>query len=310
MRVRTSAAVLVVPLLLTAVACGKSGGTSTSNGSGGKGSVTVAAFNFGESQILANMFADVLKQAGYKASVKPLTNRELVEPALEAGQVQVVPEYVGTLTDWLNRKVNGQNAKPVASSDLKQTLLALRRLAGPRHLVVLDPAQAVDQNAFAVKQDFATKNKLSKLSDLKAYKGKLVLGGPAECPKRAYCKVGLERLYGLKFSGFKALDAGGPLTKTALQKGLVQLGLVFTSDPGVTSLGLQILTDDKHLQTVDNIVPVLNERVASADVKAALQKVASALTTDDLSQLNGKVVTEHQDPAAVAKDWLTSKGLL
>ena len=57
-----------------------------------------------------------------------------------------------------------------------------------------------------------------------------MLGGPAECPDRPFCQPGLEETYGLNFEEFRELDAGGPLTKTALQQGEVSIGLVFSSD--------------------------------------------------------------------------------
>jgi osmoprotectant transport system substrate-binding protein len=203
--------------------------------SGGSGKVVVGAANFSESQILANIFVDVLKAAGYDASVKPLTNREVYEPALERGDVQVMPEYVGTLTEFLNKKVNGTTATPLASTDLNATVTALRGLADKKGLKVLDAAAgAADQNAFAVTTNFAQANNLHQLSDLKGYTGNLVLGGPPECPTRPFCKPGLEKTYGITFSSFSALDAGGPLTKAALKQGKVQLGLVFSSDGSLT----------------------------------------------------------------------------
>ena len=202
--------------------------------SGGKGKVVVGAANFSENQILANIFVDVLKAAGFDASVKPVTSRDVYGPALERGQLQVMPEYVGTLAEYFNTRANGPDAAPVASSDLQHTVTALRGLAEKKGLKVLEPAAAADQNAFAVTKTFAEDNDLHTLSDLKSYKGKLVLGGPPECPTRPFCKVGLQKTYGLLFAGFVALDAGGPLTKAALKQGKVQLGLVFSSDGSLT----------------------------------------------------------------------------
>jgi osmoprotectant transport system substrate-binding protein len=202
--------------------------------SGGGAKVSVGAANFSESQILANLFVLALKKAGFEASVKPVTSREVFEPALERGDISVMAEYVGTLTEFLNKKANGADAAPLASGDLQQTVTALRGLAEKKGLKVLEPAEAADQNAFAVTKTFAENNDLHTLSDLKNYKGNLVLGGPPECPTRPFCQVGLEKTYGLHFSSFVALDAGGPLTKTALKQGKVQLGLVFSSDGSLT----------------------------------------------------------------------------
>ena len=204
--------------------------------SGGSGKVVVGGANFNESQILANVYAEVLKAAGFDASVKPVTNREVYEPALERGEITAFAEYAGTLTEFLNKKANGPNATALASGDLAATVSALRGLAEKKGLKVLEPAQAADQNAFAVTKTFAEDNDLHTLSDLKGYKGKLVLGGPAECPKRPFCQPGLEEKYGLKFTGFQSLDAGGPLTKAALKSGKIQIGLIFSTDSSLSTL--------------------------------------------------------------------------
>jgi osmoprotectant transport system substrate-binding protein len=204
--------------------------------SGGKGKIVVGAANFSESLTLANLYVDALKAAGFDASVKSVTSREVYEPALEKGDLDVFPEYVGTLTEFLNKKANGANATAKASGDLDATVTALKELATPRGLTVYTPAAAADQNAFAVTKAFAEKNGLTKLSDLKKVKTKLVLGGPPECPTRPFCEPGLTSKYGLTFASFKTLDAGGPLTKNALKKGEVQLGLVFSSDGSLGSL--------------------------------------------------------------------------
>ncbi|MCU1594387.1 MAG: glycine/betaine transporter substrate-binding protein [Frankiales bacterium] len=203
--------------------------------SGGSGKLVVGGANFSESQTLANVYALALKGAGFDATVKSVESREVYEPALEKGDLDVFPEYLGTLTEFLNAKANGANAPAKASNDLDATLSALTALAGPRGLTAYKPAAADDKNAFAVTKKFALDNKLTKLSDLKALKD-LTLGGPAECPKRPFCEVGLEKTYGIAFKGFKSLDAGGPLTKAALKDGTIQVGLVFSSDGSLGSL--------------------------------------------------------------------------
>jgi osmoprotectant transport system substrate-binding protein len=203
--------------------------------SGGSGSVTVGAANFSENQILANLYVTVLKAAGYDAKVKDVQSREVYEPALEHGQLDVMPEYAATLTEFLNTKDNGANATPLATTDIGKTLEALKTIGAKHDIVPLQASQATDQNAFAVRKDFAEKWGLTNLSDLTKVKGDLVLGGPPECPTRPFCQPGLEKTYGVHFTGFKSLDAGGPLTRAAIQQGKVQIGLVFSSDPALAS---------------------------------------------------------------------------
>jgi osmoprotectant transport system substrate-binding protein len=204
--------------------------------SGGSGKLVVGGANFSESLTLANVYAEALSGAGFDASVKTVESREVYEPALEKGDLDVFPEYVGTLTEFLNKKVNGANAAAKASSDLDATMTALTALAGKRGLTVYTPAAADDRNAFAVTKKFALDNHLTKLSDLKTVKTPLILGGPAECPTRPFCKLGLEKTYGITFASFKSLDAAGPLTKQALKDGTIQVGLVLSSDGSLGKL--------------------------------------------------------------------------
>jgi len=314
---RASVLTAVAGAALLLAGCGSSTTSTSSSGAAGttaptaKGAVVVGAFGFGESKILANVYADVLKKAGYDASVKELTNREVVEPALEKGDVQVVPEYLSTLTEFLNAKVNGANPPAKASGDVEKTLAALTALATPLGLTPLTPSAAADQNAFAVPAEFATAHNLTTLSDLATYSktNAVRLGGPPECPKRPFCRPGLQTTYGAVFSSFTSLDAGGPLTKQALKQGKIDVGLVFSSDGGVASFSLTVLTDDKMLQNADNIVPVVKTDIVSAELTAALNGVSAAMTTADLVALNKSVDIDRKDPATVAMEWLTSKGL-
>ena len=208
--------------------------SSTKVGDGlqkGSGKVVVGGSNFTESQILANVYADVLKSAGFDASVQAVGNRDLYLKALEAGDIQAFPEYLATVTEALNKQVNGPNAATVASGDVDATLTKAKPLAQQEGLTFGTPSKATDQNAYAVTKAFADQHKVSTLSQLAAACGSgLVLGGPTECPTRPFCQPGLEKTYGLKFSGFKQLDAGGPLTKTALRQGQISIGLIFSSD--------------------------------------------------------------------------------
>jgi osmoprotectant transport system substrate-binding protein len=204
--------------------------------SGGSGKVVVGAFNFSESATLANIYAEVLNAAGFDASVKTVGNREVAEPALEKGTIDVMPEYVGTLTEFINLAENGAGAEPVASGDLDATVQGLTSLGEQVGLVFGEPSPAQDQNAFAVTQAFAEEYGVATLSELAEKCGSgLVLGGPPECPERPFCQPGLEGTYGLTFDSFSALDAGGPLSKTALKQGKVSVALVFSSDAALGS---------------------------------------------------------------------------
>jgi glycine betaine/choline ABC-type transport system substrate-binding protein len=138
----------------------------------------------------------------------------------------------------------------------------------------------------------------------------LVLGGPPECATRVTCLLGLQQVYGLHFKNFKPLDAGGPLTKTALANGDIQVARLFSSDEAIQLKGFLVLQDDKSFQQAGNIIPVLRTAKATTEVKDLLNKVSKTLTTDELRQLNKSMDIDHQEPADVASKFLKDQGLV
>ncbi|TLQ44480.1 ABC transporter substrate-binding protein [Streptomyces marianii] len=319
---RLAGAVLgTVALLGSLAACGgdsleqEKGGAGASDGAaGGKGTLVVGAAAFTESKVLAELYAQVLRDAGYDASVTTVKNRELYEPSLEKGEIDVVPEYAATIAEFLNAKANGPKApeeKPVASSDVAATVAALEKLATPRGLKVLPAGDAVDQNAFAVSREFAEKNKLTSLSDLGRSKIKVRIAAGDECEVRPFCAPGLKKTYGIDVAGVDPKGVGTPQAKQAVKDGEDQLVLTTTTDATLESFGLVLLEDDKKLQNADNVLPVVNAKDAgSQEIADALGKLTRALTTEDLVELNRKVDAERAKPQDVAKEYLTSRGLL
>jgi osmoprotectant transport system substrate-binding protein len=198
----------------------------------GSGEVVVGTAEFSESRTLGALYEIVLTAAGYQVEVTTVGNRELYEPALESGEIQVVPEYLGTLTEFLNAEVNGADPDPLASSDPAATLTALRDLGDQVGLVFGEPAEGANSNAFAVTEAFAQEHGVTTLTELAetCSGADTLLGGPPECPQRPFCLLGLQETYGLEVGPFSSLDPGGPLTKRALRTGEISVGLVFSTD--------------------------------------------------------------------------------
>ena len=302
MRSPIRVAILVAIVALVASACG---GAS----SGPKPPVKIGSTNFYEQGILAEAYAQILEANGYTVERKfNLGNREIVEPAIESGQIDIDAEYLATLLVFVDK-----NAK--ASTDPKATQTALQTALTAKNLTVLDFAAATDQNGFVVTKDTQSKYNLKKLSDIASgsAQGQLVLGGPAECPSRPFCKVGLEGTYGIKFKDFKPLDAGGPLTVAALDGKAIDLGLLFTSDPTIVAKSFVLLEDDKHLQLSDNIAPVVRDDLLAKDdgtIKKLLNSISAKLSQDELNGMNKLVAVDKKDPKDVARDWLKKPGLI
>lgn len=273
--------------------------------------LVIGSAGFTESDLLANMYALLLKQAGYETELLSVGNRELYEPALESGQIDVVPEYAATFADWLNAKAHGPDAKPVGSPDLDATMKSLRALAAPRGLDVLDAGKAVDQNAFAVTEAYAKKHDLKTLSDLGASGLKVRIAAGDECVQRPYCQPGLEKVYGIDVTGIDPKGVGTTQAKNAVQNGQDQMVLTTTTDATLGDFGLVLLDDDKKLQNADYLVPVVNRsRAGNKKVAGALGKLNSVLTTDDLASMNQQVDSWRRLPEDVARTYLENKGLL
>ncbi|MGW7055658.1 ABC transporter substrate-binding protein [Streptomyces sp. NPDC054887] len=315
------AAVAVIALAAGLVACGgdslekgKEGGGVKAGDGGKKASLVVGSAGFTESKVLAELYAQVLSEAGYATSVKTVENRELYEPALEKGEIDVVPEYAATLAEFLNAKTNGPKApekNPVASSDVAATVEALEKLAQPRGLKVLPAGGAVDQNAFAVSREYAAKHNLKTLSDLGESKLEVKIAAGDECEVRPFCAPGLKKEYGIDVTGVDPKGVGTPQAKQAVKEGADQLVLTTTTDATLKEFGLVLLEDDKKLQNADNVLPVVNAKDAGTpEIADALGKLTKVLTTGDLVELNRRIDAEREKPADAAKEYLESKGLI
>jgi osmoprotectant transport system substrate-binding protein len=285
---------ILVAFAVMAASCGSGGGATT---------IKVGSTNFTEQEILGEIYAQALEANGFNIERKfNLGARDIVEPALEAGEIDLYAEYAGTVLEYLN------NGAGEASGDVEATVQKLRDRFKDRGVTVLDYAPAVDTNALVVTQDTASKYGLTKISDLEPIADQLVLGGPPECPQRPFCLIGFEDTYGLHFKEFKPLDTGGPITVANLESGDIDVGLLFSSDGAIAAKNFVVLDDDKHLQPADNIVPVVRTAVDSKKLDDVINAVSAKITTSELSQMNKLVNIDKEDASKVAQDWLAANG--
>lgn len=158
------------------------------------GTLTVGSNNFAESEIVGQIYAQALEQAGVKVTMKPdFGTRQATMPAMEKGSLDLMPEFTASLLLYLD-----PNAK--VSGDLAQVEAALAKAVAPKGLTALKATDVSDVNVFVVTKATAKKYNLKTLSDLAKVKDTLTLGGPPECAKNAQCLPGLEKTYGLKFN--------------------------------------------------------------------------------------------------------------
>lgn len=269
--------------------------------------IVVASFDFTESRVVGEVYAQALAMWGYPAEqISGGAPRELIEPALEQGLVDLVGEYAGTALQFLT------DDPTLASADVAATHRHLRTAFADRGVAVLDAAPAQNQNALAVRRETATRHGLSTVSDLRRVASSMVLGGPPECPTRPLCMPGYADVYGLRFRRFTPLDVGGPLTLAALEAGEIDVAVLFTGDRPVIGPDVVYLTDDRGLQPAENLTPVVRQDVLEAfgpDLGRRLDRLSRLLTSADLARLVRAVDADRQDPTDVARRWLGQSGL-
>ena len=305
--VRASCLALAVACAACTVACSTASSGRRPRPGRPPAAITVGSFNFPESVLLAYLYADALAAKGYPVRVLPdLGPRELVDPALMVGLIQLVPEYTGSALDFVSL---GQIQ---ATASVTTTASALARSMAGRGLVTGRPAAAQDGNAIVVTAATAARYRLRTISDLAQVARQLVFGGPPECAERAYCLPGLRLAYGLRFREFVPLDSGGPLTRQALVAGDIGVALLFTTDPAIRAQHLVVLADNRSLQPAENVVPVLRRAAVDrfgAGLLAALNALSARLSTAALTALDTQVELDGRAPRAVADRWLQAQGL-
>ena len=301
----------VLALALLAGAC-SSGGDDSGVASGGgssapaeKGSLTVGVSGaFPENQLVAEMYAQVLENAGYTVDRQlDLGTRELSDQALYSGDIDVKPEYLGFELPALDPEADTTGTAEEIAAQLGPLLEA-------KGVKLLDFSPANSTNAFVVTPDTADSLSLSTMSDLAPVAGDLTLGAPPECPKRPFCIPGLKEAYGIEFGDFKPLDFGGPQTVAAIDSGAVDVGLLFSLDPTIEAKGWIALTDDKDLQAAGNFAAEIRDDATNPEIEGLLNAVTATLTDDGMRAIIAKVAIDKQDVGDVATQYLQDQGLL
>lgn len=285
--------------LLTA--CGSadpldSSGESTA---GTSETIVVGSQAYYSNEIVAELYAQALEAGGFTVDRQlQIGQREVYMPELEAGKIDVFPEYTGNLLQYFDADTTA-----TSSDDVYAALVE----ALPEGLRVLDQAEASDQDSYVVTSEFAKQHDLAEIGDLAGVAG-LVLGGNSELETRPYGPTGLKEAYGVDVSFTPIEDSGGPLTVKALRDGQVQLVDLYSADPVFAEGDLVVLQDPKGLFLASHVVPVVSERVDD-EAAAIINKVSAALTAEDLQQLGAQSVNDEAPAAKIAAAWLKEQGL-
>jgi osmoprotectant transport system substrate-binding protein len=286
-----------------------SASTSESASTSAGGPITLAGQNFPEATLVASMYEQLLTKAGYDVTTKLVDSRDGYMADFPGG-VDIVPEYVGGIVNFLNSQANGDNATPFEAGDGTQLAEDGKSLLDAAGITLLPVSEATDTNAFMVTKDYSEENDATKLSDLE---GKSVkLAAAPDCEGRLDCEGGLSDQYGIDITEVLPLGYASDQTYQSVISGESQLGETSTTDGTLESQGLVILEDDKKIQPAQNLVPAVSTEFLTAhpDVADILNPLMAALTTENLTELNGKIAVDREKPEDVAKQFLTDNGLL
>ncbi|MFI7128368.1 ABC transporter substrate-binding protein [Nonomuraea sp. NPDC050153] len=299
-----------VSAMLALSACGGGGGGNTggnpldtssaapsgSASSGGGGKAVIGSFDFDESVLLGSIYAQALEAKGVQVEEKSrIGSREVVFDQVKSGGLTIVPEYNGNLLAFVDLKNTAATTDEVNAA-LKEKL--------PAELEVLDSSPAEDKDSLSISKDTQTKQSLNTMEDLAKVSKTFIVGGPPEFKKRWEARF--KEVYGVEFKQWKPT---GPTTADAIKDGTIQVGNVFTTDPKMTANNLVPLQDPKNIFPAQNVTPLLNKAAATDTIKTTLNAVSAKLSTQSLLDMMQKISVNKDEPATVAKEWLTANSL-
>jgi osmoprotectant transport system substrate-binding protein len=273
--------------------------SSLSGSSSSKTAVVVGSANFPENVTLGYVYGQALAADGITVTYKPnIGARAAYIPALEKGEIDLIPEYAGSILSYLDKSANAKSGAEVKTA-LDSAL--------PKGLTALDFSEAADSDSLNVTADYAKTNGLTSIADLSKVPTAIIAANP-EFQTRPDGIPGLQSVYGLS-NPFQAInDSGGPATAKALQDGTVQVADIYSTTTSIIDDKFVTLTDPKNLFASQQVVPIVTASKASK-ISATLNKVSAKLTTKDLLAFNERTGgDEKADPKTVASDWLKKNG--
>jgi osmoprotectant transport system substrate-binding protein len=300
---------LAAVLAFGAAACGsdlnEDSGSSGSSGSSDakKQAVTVGSANFPENEVLAEIYAGALEAKGFAVDKKlNVGSREAIFPAMQRGDISVLPEYTGALLSYVSK---GKATAKDTAGQVEELKAAL-----PPELTLLEPSAAEDKDTVTCTKEVVDKYSLTSLEDLAKVSKDVVMGGPPELAKReGFGLKGLKSVYGIEFKQFRPLDVAGPLTVSALKSGKVDCANLFSTQSAIPANGFVTLEDPKGLVESEAVVPLIAKEAATSEATQVLNDVSAKLTTENLKELVKRVEVDKDDSATVAEDFLSQNGL-
>ena len=279
-------------------------------GGGSKPTIKIGSDGFYEAKLMAEIYGQALEANGYTVDRTGIGigARKVSAPALESGQFDLKPEYIGSGLAYY--EPGKQTGDPKANQTELQNVLTGKGGG----ITVLDYSPAADQNAFVVRKETADQSHLTKMSDLAAVQAQLKFGVATDCPTNPVCGTALKNAYGLDLSKATLLAACDTPMAQALLGKTIDVAELCSTQPDIAVNGWVVLQDDKATQPADNIAPLVrNDYLAKVD-KTAFEKilndVSAKMDTPTLTDLGKQVAVDKKDIAAVAKSWLQANGFV
>lgn len=300
----------LLALVMSACAPGENGSpaaSATATAGAPLPAITIGSAKFWESAVVAEIYAQSLEKAGFTVTRKlELGARDVTQPALLSGELNLMPEYIG---GYLAVSYGG-----TPTSDVNDSLEMLRTAIAADGLVALDPTPGTDADGFAVRSETAEDLGLTTMTDLAGVADQLKWGVAPECATNPNCGIGLKKIYGIDLSKLdvQTLGACSPAIAEALNASNIDVAQVCTTQPEIAAFNLVLLTDDKGMAPAQNIVPIVRKDLmdqAGDLITATLNPISALLTTAELTQLGSAVVIDGGSYADVARQWLTDNGL-
>src|SRR5437899_9347526 len=273
--------------------------------------IRLGSDGFYEAKLMAEIYGQALEANGYKVdrTAIGIGARKVSAPALESGQFDLKPEYIGSGLAFY--EPGKQTGDPKANQTELQNVLKTKGGG----ITVLDYSPAADQNAFVVRKETADQFKLTKMSDLTAVASQLKFGVATDCPTNPVCGAALKSAYGIDVSKATKLSACDTPMAQALLGKTIDVGELCSTQPDIAVNGWVLLQDDKATQPADNIAPLVrDDLLAKLADKAGFEKilndVSAKMDTATLTDLGKQVSVDKKDVAAVAKDWLKKAGIV
>lgn len=288
---------IVIIIAIISVIAWPKGNKSASKSNKGT-QIVLGSKNFSESKVVMQIWADALKKEGYNVKTKPNISSSVVYQAIKSGQVDLYPEYTGTIAmTYLKGHIVGKDTKDIA----KIARAGMKK----QKLTTLDYAPGNDAQGIAIRTSIAKKYGIKTISDLQKKSNKIRFASQGEFDKREDGIPGLEKVYGkFNFKSHKIYDPS--LKYQILAKGEGDITPASTTEGQLATGKFFALKDNKQFWPAYNLVPLVRDNTLKSNpgIKKILNKIDNKLTTTELQKLNKKVDVDGQSYQKVAQDWI------